>query len=608
MLQPKTPNFLPSLKLHSQKRYEQLQSKVLRKPSQIEYLIVLGVVLLVFVVNASGYQRIREEQTRVLELAEHDAEATVALIEGVFWRTIHANRLILGGLAANLPRIDNFMELENPEVQQALNQEGLIFPFAQDVLLLNRAGLRVNAAQTDVSGPPISLADRDYFEVHSSGRMAYEYGNRDELYFTEPLDARVGDVWFVAVSKGLYTPRGEFTGVAVSLLVSNIISDFYTSVLGEWQGDISLWHSAGKLVARGPLEDASILGQDYSDSEFIKTLFGRERIATERVLSPVSNEQEIVSYHRVEGYPFVISAGIPVTTVLEPWRRYRNSFIIASIVRSLLVSLAAWFLWRYLVSKQRHDATVARAQGALDTTRQLQQMLLPNQQELEAAEGLDIAGFMRPAEDVGGDYYDVLPYEGGLRIGMGDVTGHGLESGLIMIMTQTVVRTLLESGIHDPKLQFDILNRTLAQNIKRMNSDKSLTLALLDYNSGNLKLSGQHESVLLMRADSNSCYIDTMDLGFFVGLENNNISRFVSQKDIDLAIGDGVVLYTDGITEAPNTQGELYGLERLRRVVEEHWQKPAKVIQDAVIADVTAYTGDASNDDDITLLVLKRQA
>jgi len=86
-----------------------------------------------------------------------------------------------------------------------------------------------------------------------------------------------------------------------------------------------------------------------------------------------------------------------------------------------------------------------RMGAELNVARRIQQMILPSPQELEI-EGLDIAGYMAPADEVGGDYYDVLYTDDIVTISIGDVTGHGLESGLLMLMTQTAVRTLKEAG------------------------------------------------------------------------------------------------------------------------------------------------------------------
>ncbi|MDM8560328.1 PocR ligand-binding domain-containing protein [Candidatus Parabeggiatoa sp. HSG14] len=247
-----------------------------------------------------------------------------------------------------------------------------------------------------------------------------------------------------------------------------------------------------------------------------------------------------------------------------------------------------------------------RMSAELDVAKQLQQMVLPKEVELQHIESLDIAGFMEPADEVGGDYYEVLNHEGHIKIGIGDVTGHGLESGVLMLMVQTAVRTLLVSEVSDPKTFLNFLNRVIHDNVKRIESDKNLTLSLLDYQNGHLRVVGQHEEVLVVRKGGQIERIDTTDLGFMVGILSN-ITKFVSQKDIHLQKGDGIVLYTDGITEARNLEMKLYGMKRLCEIITLNWHKTAKEIQQAIVTDVKQYIDTQKVFDDITLLVLKQQ-
>ncbi len=247
-----------------------------------------------------------------------------------------------------------------------------------------------------------------------------------------------------------------------------------------------------------------------------------------------------------------------------------------------------------------------RLSAELDIARQLQLMLLPSEQELNQVAGLEIAGFMEPADEVGGDYYDVLVSNGRIKLGIGDVTGHGLESGILAIMVQTAVRTLLEHGETDPVKFLSTINRTIYENVERMKVEKNMTLSLLEYaEGGKLKLSGQHEDIILVQ-NGELELIDTFDLGFPVGLEED-ITDFVSEKEITLNPGDVAVFYTDGITEAFNMEKKEYQIERLCEVVKQNWQLTANEIKQAVIDDVRQYIGKQQVFDDITLLVLKQQ-
>jgi len=241
----------------------------------------------------------------------------------------------------------------------------------------------------------------------------------------------------------------------------------------------------------------------------------------------------------------------------------------------------------------------------LDVARQLQQMILPKPDELSQIPDLDIDGFMEVAAEVGGDYYDVIEQPGRVTIGIGDVTGHGLESGVLMIMAQTAVRTLIAAKERNPAKFLGAVNQVIYQNAQRMSPGKSLTLALLDCQDGQLQITGQHEEVLVVR-NGRVERIDTIDLGFPIGMIDN-VDDFISQTQILLNSGDSVVLYTDGITEAENDRRELYGMEQLIRVIEAHWQQTAIAIREAVIADVHEHIGQHPIYDDITLVVLKKK-
>jgi sigma-B regulation protein RsbU (phosphoserine phosphatase) len=151
-----------------------------------------------------------------------------------------------------------------------------------------------------------------------------------------------------------------------------------------------------------------------------------------------------------------------------------------------------------------------------------------------------------------------------------------------------------------------------------------LTLLLLDYrqqhdrredatsnegtpsNLGRVTLSGQHEEVLVVRSSGEVERIDTMDLGFPLGLEAS-IEMFVAERSVVLEPGDGIVLYTDGITEAENPAGEQFGLDRLQAAVSQHWQGSAQDVQNSVIAQLSQFISNATVYDDITLLILKQR-
>jgi sigma-B regulation protein RsbU (phosphoserine phosphatase) len=186
-----------------------------------------------------------------------------------------------------------------------------------------------------------------------------------------------------------------------------------------------------------------------------------------------------------------------------------------------------------------------------------------------------------------------------------------------MLMTQSAIRTLVTHEENDPRRVLDVLNRTIYDNVRRMGSDKNLTLALLDYRpepppddttgaAGHLRLSGQHESVLVARAGGALEIVDTVDLGMPIALVAD-LKPYVAEVTVPLYSGDVVVLYTDGITEAADLQHRLYGLNRLCDVLAANRHEPSRAIRDAIVADVHRHIGAQQIFDDLSLIVMKQR-
>ncbi|MBX5136616.1 SpoIIE family protein phosphatase [Rhizobium lentis] len=236
----------------------------------------------------------------------------------------------------------------------------------------------------------------------------------------------------------------------------------------------------------------------------------------------------------------------------------------------------------------------------------IQLMVLPLQQELEEFQDIEIAAYMRPAEEVGGDYYDVLKNGKRLKIGIGDVTGHGLESGVLMLMVQSVARALQEAGNTDAVKFLADLNSALFKNLVRTRIDKHLTLAFLDYDGKEMILSGQHEEVVIVRANGEIQRVDTMDLGIPIGLDAD-ISAFIKTREITFEKGDLILLHTDGVTEAANGAGEMFGIERLCSEALRLKGQSAEKVVSGIVTTLMHFIGSQKIYDDITLLAVRHR-
>ena len=194
------------------------------------------------------------------------------------------------------------------------------------------------------------------------------------------------------------------------------------------------------------------------------------------------------------------------------------------------------------------EAALAPLRKEVEIARRIQTSILPTE---HAVHGLQIAAKMVTASEVGGDYYDVRPTADGCWLGIGDVAGHGLEAGLVMLMIQSGLSSLI---LHNPDaLPHQILpalNQMLYENLRRrMGRDDHATLTMLRFFSdGRLAYAGAHEDIILCSGTGEVRTVPTH--GTWVGI-SPDISHDLESRSIQLAQDDLVVLYTDGIPRGP---------------------------------------------------------
>lgn len=243
----------------------------------------------------------------------------------------------------------------------------------------------------------------------------------------------------------------------------------------------------------------------------------------------------------------------------------------------------------------------------LEVAQRVQAMTLPRGDELRRHPGLEIAAHMVPASEIGGDLYDVLEGPNGATcLVIGDVTDHGLASGVVMLMCQAALRSALEQTGGDLRASLVRVNSVLYKNVQeRMGDQRNLTLALLRYEAGTVRLAGQHESVIVVRTDGAVEELDTIDLGINVGLVPE-IDDMLAERTFELAPGDLLVLYTDGVTEAESPDGEQYGVKRLKDVVAANRALSCEQLRERVFKDVYGWIDGGKVHDDITLVLVRR--
>ncbi len=308
--------------------------------------------------------------------------------------------------------------------------------------------------------------------------------------------------------------------------------------------------------------------------------------------------------HRLAPWRRVLFA-LAVPVVALGWLRYLASVVtqgswiwafppIFSFQGWLLLSASA--LLFLLVLELRDKLSL---KGDLEIARQIQFGLLPFAPYVSA--DLRIETVMRPANTVGGDYFDLIELgEGRLAVVIGDVAGKGMPAALLMALLQGSLRTLITAGLRGAEVVAK-LNAHLCANIP---SNRLVTFfyAELDRKTGMLDyVNAGHNPPFILRADGPSERLAPTGVALGI-LPDAGFELFAAE----LEPGDRMLLYTDGITEAENPRDEEYGEDRVKAWLVDHRGTDGRTLIEGLIDDVVLFASPVRPRDDMTLMVVSR--
>ncbi|MCP4131080.1 MAG: AAA family ATPase [bacterium] len=238
--------------------------------------------------------------------------------------------------------------------------------------------------------------------------------------------------------------------------------------------------------------------------------------------------------------------------------------------------------------------------GEMKLAAKIQTILLPEDPSIE---GYTICGHMISADEVGGDYYDVINGTIADWLVIGDVSGHGVPAGLVMMMVQTAIQTIVrENRDITPARLLSIVNRAISYNVEKLKEDKYMTISVLAvHGDGKIIHSGHHLEFIVYRAGTGSIEFIETD-GLWLGLMSD-LGRRNEDFEFTLDSGDILLLYTDGITEAKDNSGEMFSQENLAAVVGKSNEKSPKKIKDDILHALNGY----KTNDDVTMLIIKKK-
>ena len=253
--------------------------------------------------------------------------------------------------------------------------------------------------------------------------------------------------------------------------------------------------------------------------------------------------------------------------------------------------------WRAAISAR--DQLVS-LQNELDVASKMQQSILPTR--FPTAPEYQVFGHMDPARNVGGDFFDVLPFDDG-RIGLAvaDVSDKGVPAALFMMSSRTILKSTARNDDAPGSVLHEVNNLLCEDNETAM--FVTLLYAVYDPASDVLTYAnGGHNTPLIVHADGSSTLLPLTG-GIALGVASDLPYR---QSTVTLVPGDTAVLYTDGVTEAMNGAGEEFGVERLQDIFAAAPPKDSQEAAMAVFEAVRVFAGDTPQSDDITCLTFRR--
>jgi len=303
-----------------------------------------------------------------------------------------------------------------------------------------------------------------------------------------------------------------------------------------------------------------------------------------------------------------ISYGLIAASVLfhdydSPRNLHPGLRVFHNLSAMLCFVFVVYFIQRYIEQREALGKAVQQQRDDLlhdvELAAQVQRLFLPVGKP--AIAGLDIAGMMRPARAVGGDYYDYIPIDAHrIQIVIADVAGKGVPAALLMSATAAAIHL---EATHA---------RDILETVGRLNSgihsmsdgERYVTLLLAEIDAHKHKVryvNCGHNPALLFRPKTGE--VRRMDSSCPpIGMFSAESCELGSS---DLIAGDMLVFYTDGVTEAENQLGEEFGIDRLSAVVQRGSALSAEEVMIDIFSSVTEFCGTSGFNDDVTILVIK---
>lgn len=371
----------------------------------------------------------------------------------------------------------------------------------------------------------------------------------------------------------------------------DIILDAYFVLTGAKRISLYLWEK-GNLKLKKIKGNIKCKNELSYEEDQLKFFTSDDYV---RIYTNLSKEFNITEEETVIVSPLVVKGKeLGVIFVVEDKEKLidLDEETISALVIQISIAINNARIYSDLLVKERMSKE-------LELASRMQKKIIP--QDVKYIFGLEVANYFEPAKEIGGDYYDYVAHPNEtFSVTMADVSGKGVPAAFLMALARSILRTLSTRGI-EPKEELNALNQIIYQDITE---DMFITImhCKFDYKTKTLTYSNAGHNPILVYKSAIDEIVSYSVKGVAIGFVENYEYR---QASLKLDRGDIVVLYTDGITEAENQKKELFGMERLKKVIYKNKNASAEEIKQSLLASLEDFKDNYEQVDDSTFVILK---
>ena len=463
---------------------------------------------------------------------------------------------------------------------------------------------------------PYAYRNHDVIDTLQLGRDTYVYPEME--WFIKPLETGKGywsepyyDTGGGEMLMSTYAePVTDMRGNTACVLTADLSLDWLTDLVGSIEeypeafsvlvsrtGQLMVCPAPAFVMKKTVQEVAASLEDSTAVRDVSLAMLAGERGSREIIYK---GEKEYVFYAPIDRADWSMAVVIPRDEIYGEIRRVGLMVILLQIIGLLVMS---YVLFKAVKSQLRYrdvSEKKHRIDSELQVARDIQMSMIPTSFLTDPLKtDVDMSGIVVPAKEVGGDLYDFFYRDGKLFFLIGDVSGKGVPAALVMSATRGLFRTA-SSHEKSPKRIVSEMNHSMTE-LNENNMFVTCFLGVLDLGTGHLRYCNAGHNAPVRLGPGSASFLDVvpnLPLGVLSDTE-------YQEQETNLFSGEGLFLYTDGLTEAENVRYELFGEDHLLEVARGLGEEKADVLVKTMVAAVESHTQGREASDDLTMLAIR---